>query len=480
MIQGMDPVLTDIIDDVLGIVIGFLEDGKIIFASKEARNVLGYASEDVENLWMQMIFPYELDDENATLDVHTLVGRKINANAYRKNNSCFPVEVMIAPMGESGYLVALIRDLHEKDRLAKEVELKENELKQIRMKQNEFVANVTHELRTPVNGIKGNVAFMLEQGDLNEEQQRTLKIVERCCVSMEKIINNLLDFSKIEAGKFNIEIEKFSFRETMQQVLDTNSRQAAKKDIALTMNIADNIPDELYGDPLRITQILNNFISNAIKFTHVGYVRIEVVEAATRENTIELFFMVMDTGIGISPEEQDKLFQSFSQVDGSITRKYGGTGLGLAVSKQLIEMMNGSVKVESTKGKGSTFAFSIELKTSLEETAEPKEKVKPLLELSQMLKQMQPEEESELYIWKSEENDAEFEDKMNKLVLCIEMKSWERAEEFADILKSLAVHADMETKKQIFKLEMSVRKENYEGSIAEFEKLRKMRDEDER
>ena len=174
------------------------------------------------------------------------------------------------------------------------------------------------------------------------------------------------------------------------------------------ISTSDDIPDDVYGDDLRIIQILNNLLSNAIKFTSIGSVQVEVHRTFTKGKTMELTFLVMDTGIGISPEEQDKLFHSFSQVDGSITRKYGGTGLGLFVTKQLVDLMHETISVVSEKGKGSTFTFSVQIECenideSLMEEKQAQIEIKPPI--------IQVSSEQELaYVYGSEENQHQIHD----------------------------------------------------------------------
>lgn len=477
-------VFLDGIKRILGMLIGVDNTGNIVYASDEAKETFGYGDEMIGTSIVELIPSVftditDYDELSEYLEEHDK-----EIMAYRKNDTCFPVKIKleVLKLDKSVYFIQVI-NLLEQTNMKNKLEKAEIEAKEAFSKQSRFVANVTHELRTPVNGIKGHVAFLMEQGGLSEVQLDTMKIIERCCINMENIINSLLDFSKLDSGKFTIETREFDFREMMQQVLDTNIKQANLKGIALTMSIADTIPDKLYGDPLRVTQILNNLISNAVKFTSVGYVRVEVVDVARRGNNIEIFFMVIDTGIGIDEEGIDKLFKSFSQVDGSITRKYGGTGLGLAISKQLIEMMHGSIKVQSEKGKGSTFAFSIILKTCMcDGNGESKEAENTDFEDSNKIEQLQAdfdsiinkvviEDMSEKFVWGSRENKEEIEDTLNKMVLCVEMGAWEKAEGFADKLKKLSSGADMDVKKQIFRLQSAVRNGDYERSKEEYNEL---------
>jgi signal transduction histidine kinase len=225
---------------------------------------------------------------------------------------------------------------------------------------NEFLATITHELRTPLNGIIGLIYTLLETS-LKPNQLDTVNLLHSICLKMETIINNSIDYSKLANNNIILEQREFDFQCFMDKVVSMNSESIEEKGLKLIVNVAEDIPKRVVGDEFRLTQILNNIISNAIKFTSVGQIAIEVAKIAQDSTHVELFFMVIDTGIGIAPEEMDRLFQSFTQVDGSFTRRYGGTGVGLSISKLLIEAMNGTITVESEKDQGSIFSFNIYL-----------------------------------------------------------------------------------------------------------------------
>lgn len=220
----------------------------------------------------------------------------------------------------------------------------------------EFLANMSHEIRTPMNGIIG-MAHLALQTPLNEKQRNFVQKIDDSAKSLLGIINDILDFSKIEAGKLTIEKTAFNLFGVVDRIINLIEFKAHEKNIELIVSYGNEIGKMFYGDSLRITQVLTNLMSNALKFTESGEIGLYVSKVC--ENRYR--FEVKDTGIGLSDEQQGKLFQSFSQADGSTTRKYGGTGLGLNISKQLVELMGGRIWVESTLGTGSRFVFEIEL-----------------------------------------------------------------------------------------------------------------------
>jgi PAS domain S-box-containing protein len=341
---------------------------------REAADLLGKNMHEVMHYMRADGTPYPVEECHIYQAFRQGKGSHVDDEVvWRSDGTNFATEYWSFPMFRGEQMIgAVVTFVDITERRQAEVALlaAKEAAEQSNRAKSEFLANMSHEIRTPMNGILGMTELLLDTV-LTVEQREHLGLVRLSAESLLSIINDLLDFSKIEAGKMELEMIPFDLRESLGETMMALSLRAHQKGLELVYEVQPEVPEALLGDPGRIRQILINLVGNAIKFTEHGEIFVCVDEPSPGSATTVLHFAVKDTGVGIPVEKQGKIFEAFSQVDGSMTRKYGGTGLGLTISVRLVEMMGGHVWLESQPGQGSTFHFTVHLAVQDTASARP-------------------------------------------------------------------------------------------------------------
>jgi two-component system, sensor histidine kinase and response regulator len=350
-------------------IIGVSLDGKMTFVNPAACRMLGYSPDEFEGKELHSLIHYAHKDGSTYPQEDCPMQKSISGGTashidsevlWRKDNTSFPVAYSSNPVHKDGCLVGSVITFSDitSRKLAEEQVRRAKEIAEEATKaKSDFLANMSHEIRTPMNAVIG-MAHLALQTELTPKQADYLTKIQRSAHSLLGIINDILDFSKIEAGKLEMESVDFSLDEVLDNVSTVVGVKVHEKELEFLMDTPQDVPLALVGDPLRLGQVLINLCNNAVKFTEQGEIVISAKLLEKQDEWVMLQFSVRDTGVGLTQEQKGKLFQAFSQADMSTTRKYGGTGLGLTISKRLVNMMGGEIWVESEAGKGSEFIFT--------------------------------------------------------------------------------------------------------------------------
>jgi PAS domain S-box-containing protein len=347
--------------------------GVIQLANAQCERLFAYTRDELIGKPVEMLVPGDgraghagLRQTFQRLPVARAMGADRELRALRKDGSEFPVEIGLSPLpsrtSEDTQIAVSVRDVTERKDQERALKLAKAKAEEATQAKSMFLANMSHEIRTPMNAILNMTGLALE-ADLLPKPHQFVSVAHSSAKNLLGILNDILDFSKIEADKLQLESAPFSIREVLEEVTETFRSVVIQKHVELVTHALPTVPDRLRGDALRFRQVLTNLLSNAFKFTEKGEVVLKVETASgtdneTQPSKVSLRISVRDTGIGMSEDQQARLFQSFTQADSSTTRKYGGTGLGLVISRRLARLMGGDLTVESIPGRGTTFFFT--------------------------------------------------------------------------------------------------------------------------
>ncbi len=373
-----------IIENVLDGLITIDVKGMVIEWNTQAEKIFGWTRDEVINQNLSdLIIPKDyVSAHKAGMKNYLSTGegpvlnKRIEIVGQRKDGTIIPIELAISPLRTENDITfsAFIRDISDRKKYEADLAEAKSLAENANIAKSQFLANMSHEIRTPMNAVFG-ITQLLQDTNLNYDQSILVNKLDSSAENLLGIINDVLDFSKIESGLLKLEKTSFNFPELIDRIINSLELKAEERSNDLNYHIDKKIPKVLLGDTLRIKQVLLNLVSNAIKFTENGEVNINCSYLPDDKAQPELEISVVDSGIGIAPENIDNIFSSFQQEDESTTRKFGGTGLGLAISKQLVELMGGRLSVTSTKGLGSNFRFTIPLEEGVEDDVQSTNKM---------------------------------------------------------------------------------------------------------
>ncbi|MBF0434919.1 MAG: PAS domain S-box protein [Magnetococcales bacterium] len=369
-LRRSEATIRSIVETAVSGIVTIDQTGRIILFNPAAERMFGYSPPEVlgENVKILMPSPFREEHDHYLKNFLQTKERKIigigrEVVGRKKNGVVFPIDLAVSMVAvdENILFVGIITDATQR----KKTEQSLLEAKQLAESANhyksEFLATMSHEIRTPMHAILGLLHLTL-QTDLNDKQRDYIIKIQNSSKCLLEIVNDVLDFSKLGAGKLSLEAIDFFMDDILSHVANMNEIQADAKGLKLSFDRSPEVPNALIGDPTRLGQILVNLTNNAVKFTESGTIGVSIQKEAFLDNRIQLGFRISDTGIGMSPEQCATIFQTFTQGDVSTTRRYGGSGLGLFICKQLVEMMEGEIGVVSEVGRGSVFSFTVWLR----------------------------------------------------------------------------------------------------------------------
>ncbi len=383
LLRKNELMLSSVISSALDAIVITNQEGLILHWNKAATEIFGYTELEVQGkTFMETIIPPHyfkdhgkgfhnfLSDPNGNI-----LNRRLEMTGIRKNGAEFPMELTVTAINNDNeyYFNGFIRDISTRRQREQELVQMKEKAEQAAIAKSQFLSVMSHELRTPLNAVIG-ITHLLMQSEPREDQQEDLRTLQFSGESLLHIINDILDFTKLDSGKIELSAIDFNLRDLTQSLYQSFSYKAKEKKIIFDIEYDEKMPFLVKGDDFRLSQVLNNLISNAIKFTREGSVKLKVDMVEDRGVTFVTKFSVVDTGIGISVDKREKIFEKFTQADSDTTRLYGGTGLGLSISAKLVELMDSAILIDSEQGKGSNFHFSIVL-----QRGERKEAAMPVL-----------------------------------------------------------------------------------------------------
>ena len=342
-------------------------DSIIVFWSPGAERLFGYTSEEAIGQHISMIVADELHDEHASLlaaahdtGVYDLDGKSMEAVGLRKDGREVPIDTSFCVWSANGAIMigAIVRDISNLKRVQAELALARDAAEAASRAKTEFLTNITHEIRTPLNGVV-SLADLLAGGELDVRQLEMVQLIRASGETLTNLLSDVIDLARAEAGQIELQSEPLQLGDVVRSVAGLSAALAEAKGLRYEIEIDSTAERSVMGDEPRLRQILSKLLSNAVKFTNGGMVKVSVSQASSADGRFHI--KVRDTGIGIAPDLRERVFESFVQGDGSITRSYGGTGLGLAVSRQLADLMDARLSCKSKPGRGSTFTLTIDL-----------------------------------------------------------------------------------------------------------------------